>query len=330
MVEVVVLALVVGFAAEEAPGLASEIARDLARLRHPSASGLTLAVSAEVVSLLAISQVPRWLLRRGGVRLGPVDAVALTLAANGMAIILPAGAVSSTVWTAHQYSRRGARAALATWTVLASGFASAVTLLAVAIVGALAAHVARPSLLLGGSVVFVGATAGIVALTHRAEGLRRPDHPPLERRWHRLTARLVTLVGDTAGQRAGWATGAAVLVACGVNWLADAACLAAAFWLLRLPVPWHALLLAYAAGQLAGALVPLPGGLGVVETGMVGVLVALGTPAGPALAVVAVYRAVGYWAPLLLSVPAYGWARRHVEPPGSHHDDRRPPLEEAA
>jgi uncharacterized protein (TIRG00374 family) len=103
-----------------------------------------------------------------------------------------------------------------------------------------------------------------------------------------------------------------VLAACLVNWLADAGCLTGAFLVLRMPVPWKALLLAYAAGQLAGAVVPLPGGLGAVEGGMIGVLVVFGVGAGPAVAVVAVYRLIGYWGPLLVALPGYGWARRPV------------------
>jgi uncharacterized membrane protein YbhN (UPF0104 family) len=56
----------------------------------------------------------------------------------------------------------------------------------------------------------------------------------------------------------GWATGVLACTAAGL--LADAGMLAACFRLAGLPVPWQGLLFAYAAGQLAGRLVPLPGG----------------------------------------------------------------------
>ena len=75
---------------------------------------------------------------------------------------------------------------------------------------------------------------------------------------------------------AGWAAG--VLACTGTGLLADAGVLAACFGLAGLPVPWRGLLFAYAAGQLAGRLVPLPGGIGGVEGGMLGALTLTGTP----------------------------------------------------
>lgn len=316
--EVVVLVAVVAVVAGEAPRLLSTAASDLARLADPSPSALAAAAGFEAVSMVAFAQVPRWLLRSAGVRIRLADATALTLTANGMSILLPAGTVSSTVWSAHQYSRRGASPAEATWAVVASGFASTVTLLAVAIAGGLAAGVLGGRTAAAATAVLVLGASGVVVLTHRAESLtalvarRSVDGSGSPGRLRRALRRLVGLVGEAAGQRAGWSTGSAVLAVATANWLADAACLAGAFWVLRLPVPWGAVLLAYAAGQLAGALVPLPGGLGAVETGTIGVLLALGTPAAPAIAAVAVYRLLGYLGPLLASLPAYGWVRRTV------------------
>jgi len=318
--ELVVLAAVLAVVGAEAPRLATAVGDGLARLAHPDLVGLSAAAAADAVSLVALSQVPRLLLARAGVRLGRVEALVLTLASNGMAVVLPAGTVTSSVWLARQYARRGARLAVATWVVLAAGFAEAVTLIGVLLVGAFVGRVVAPVLVAVVTVVFVVATAGFVALVHRAEGAGAtvsqrgasqrgplPAAPPVRQR---LAGRLAGLVGETAGQRAGWRTGTAVLFACGVNWLADAACLGSVFVLLRLPVPWRALLVAYAAGQLVGSLVPVPGGLGAVEGGMTGVLVAFGVAAGPALAAVAVYRLLGYWFPTMAAVPSYGLAQR--------------------
>ena len=87
------------------------------------------------------------------------------------------------------------------------------------------------------------------------------------------------------------------MVACtGTGLLADTGVLAACFGLAGLPVPWPGLLFAYAAGQLAGRLVPLPGGIGGVEGGMLGALTLTGTPPAAAAAAVIVYRVAGYWA----------------------------------
>ncbi len=64
----------------------------------------------------------------------------------------------------------------------------------------------------------------------------------------------------------------------------------------RLSVPWRGLLFAYAAWQLAGRLVPLPGGIGGVEGGMLGALTLTGTASVAAPAAVIVYRVARYWA----------------------------------
>jgi hypothetical protein len=58
-----------------------------------------------------------------------------------------------------------------------------------------------------------------------------------------------------------------VLLFSSLNWVTEAVVLAIAFRLAGLCIPWHSLLLAYASSQLAGTLLPLPGGLGSVEAG---------------------------------------------------------------
>jgi hypothetical protein len=80
------------------------------------------------------------------------------------------------------------------------------------------------------------------------------------------------------------ACAAGVLACTGTGLLADAGVLAACFGLTGLPVPWRGLLFAYAAGQLAGRLVPLPGGVGGVEGGILGALTLTGTPPAAAAA----------------------------------------------
>ena len=104
--------------------------------------------------------------------------------------------------------------------------------------------------------------------------------------------------------------------------LADASVLAACFGLAGQPVPWRGLLFAYATGQLAGRLVPLPGGLGGVEGGVLGALMLTGTPAAAAAAAVIAHRVTGCWAVGATGAAvAAGLARRR--PPGPLHPDPR-------
>jgi uncharacterized membrane protein YbhN (UPF0104 family) len=95
---------------------------------------------------------------------------------------------------------------------------------------------------------------------------------------------------------------------------------AVAWWACDILVLWASLrafgaapaaavvVMAYFVGQLGNAL-PLPGGVGGVEGGLVASLVAFGEPAGLALAGVLAYRAFAFWLPTVPGVVAY--ARMH-------------------
>jgi uncharacterized membrane protein YbhN (UPF0104 family) len=71
------------------------------------------------------------------------------------------------------------------------------------------------------------------------------------------------------------------------------------------------IVMAYFVGQLMNVL-PLPGGVGGVEGGMIGALIAFGAPASLALLGVLCYRAISYWLPTLPGAAAYVRLRRRV------------------
>jgi putative heme transporter len=76
-----------------------------------------------------------------------------------------------------------------------------------------------------------------------------------------------------------------------------------------------ALLLVYVVGQLLAAVPITPGGVGVVEATMTGMLVASGAPAGEAIAAVLGYRLVSHWLPIvvgLLFLPTLVVSRRRA------------------
>ena len=96
------------------------------------------------------------------------------------------------------------------------------------------------------------------------------------------------------------------------------------FWAFQIAVLWAAfhafgqappvavLILAFFLGML-GNLLPMPGGVGGVEGGMIGAYVAFGVNSGLAVVAVLVYRAFTFWLPLLPGVIAYFRLRRTVE-----------------
>jgi uncharacterized protein (TIRG00374 family) len=74
-------------------------------------------------------------------------------------------------------------------------------------------------------------------------------------------------------------------------------------------------LMGYLIGQLGG-LLPIPGGLGGVEGGLVGTLVVYGVSLRDAVAAVVAYRVIQFWIPLLLSLPAFVSLQRGLNRPG--------------
>jgi uncharacterized membrane protein YbhN (UPF0104 family) len=73
-----------------------------------------------------------------------------------------------------------------------------------------------------------------------------------------------------------------------------------------LPIP--ALLAAYGFSQLVGGLPGPPGGIGLVEAGMVGALAAFGVDPQTSLPAILVYRLVSYWIPAAAGLLAGGAA----------------------
>lgn len=68
----------------------------------------------------------------------------------------------------------------------------------------------------------------------------------------------------------------------------------------------------YLIGQLGG-LLPIPGGLGGLDGGLLGALVVYGLPAAPAAAAILAYRLILFWLPLLLGGTAFASLRRSLQ-----------------
>jgi uncharacterized protein (TIRG00374 family) len=69
-------------------------------------------------------------------------------------------------------------------------------------------------------------------------------------------------------------------------------------------VPVAQLIMGYFIGTL-GSLLPLPGGVGGVEGGMIGAFAAFDVPAGRAVVGVLAYRAISFWLPTIPGIVGY-------------------------
>jgi uncharacterized protein (TIRG00374 family) len=94
-------------------------------------------------------------------------------------------------------------------------------------------------------------------------------------------------------------------------WGFDISVLWAMFHAFGSPPPFTVIWMAYFLGML-GNLLPLPGGLGGVEGGMIGALVAFGVDFNLAYVSVLSYRAISFWLPTIPGTVAYFQLRRTV------------------
>jgi uncharacterized protein (TIRG00374 family) len=95
-------------------------------------------------------------------------------------------------------------------------------------------------------------------------------------------------------------------------WAFDIGVLWACFQAFGGSPPGGVVVMAYLVGQCGNAL-PLPGGMGGVEGGMIGAFIAFGVPGGLAVTVVLSYRAFAYWLPIVPGVIAYARLRQTVK-----------------
>jgi uncharacterized protein (TIRG00374 family) len=96
-------------------------------------------------------------------------------------------------------------------------------------------------------------------------------------------------------------------------WIFDNVALFATYKAVGYSPPIAILLMGYLIGQLGG-LLPLPGGVGGIDGGLIGVLVLYGAPVVPTVAAVLAYRLILFWVPLLVGTPAFvGVLRRMNE-----------------
>jgi uncharacterized protein (TIRG00374 family) len=97
-------------------------------------------------------------------------------------------------------------------------------------------------------------------------------------------------------------------------WAWDNAVLWAAFHAFGHSPPVTVILMGYLIGQLGG-LLPLPGGLGGIDGGLIGTLIVYGAPAAATAAAVLVYRVILFWLPLLAGTVAFISLRRGLNRP---------------
>ena len=100
-------------------------------------------------------------------------------------------------------------------------------------------------------------------------------------------------------------------------WAFDNAVIWATFHAFGVSPPITVILMGYLIGQLGG-LLPIPGGVGGIDGGLLGTLVVYGTQASATAAAVLAYRVILFWLPLLAGAAAFAALRRGLNDPDEH------------
>jgi uncharacterized membrane protein YbhN (UPF0104 family) len=95
-------------------------------------------------------------------------------------------------------------------------------------------------------------------------------------------------------------------------WAFDNAVLWATFEAFGADVPISVVMMGYLIGQLGG-LLPLPGGVGGIDGGLIGTLIVYGAPAATTAAAVLAYRVILFWLPLIGGAIAFVFLRRALD-----------------
>jgi len=310
--QVILLLGVLVLVAFLAPGLGE--VRD--RLKDASPGWLVLAVVLEVLSALSyvlmfkpvFCSLMRW---RSAAEVG--------LSEVGMGSIIPASGAGGIALGAWVLSRAGmAPATIARRSVAFLLLKSSVNFAAVTVVGLLVyAGILGPpqSVWLTLVPAVLSALAiGVVVLIGRLPAGPAPSEARgrLRRLWAHSRAALVTGVAE-AGMLLRRHDPVLVLGIVGY-WAWDNLTLWATFHAVGYSPGASVILLAYLIGQLGG-LLPIPGGIGGIDGGLIGTFVVFGVPASAATAAVLAYRLILFWIPLVVGAVAFVSLQRSMARP---------------
>ncbi len=228
-----------------------------------------------------------------------------------------AGGLALGAWVLHRGGMDGQR--IARRSVAFFLIKSGVNFLAVAVLGTvLALGLLGPELslwLTAFPAVMATLTLGAVAAIPRL-GPGRTPRPDDSRVRRGLTATRRAVTDGTAEALQILGSGNIRVLGGSVGyWVFDNAVLWATFHAFGVSPPLTVILMGYLIGQLGG-LLPIPGGIGGIDGGLIGTLIVYGAPAAATAAAVLAYRVILFWLPLIAGGIAFSALRRNM--PGSY------------
>ncbi|HKS47751.1 MAG TPA: lysylphosphatidylglycerol synthase domain-containing protein [Amycolatopsis sp.] len=314
----VVVGAALGYLAWKVPGFVEDVTRSGRTSLDVRWEWVAVAAVSSLAALALYGEMHRQLLLVGSAHLAVRTVQGINIVENAVSSTIPVvGGAGALAYAIDQLRRRGVDTALASWSVLVAGLVDTLTLAALGALGLGWAGRVSPvvAVLITLGVVLV-AVGGWAVLTHPAV-LRRGLHglltlasripgfcPPCRDAWRirteqaagRLSTRIALL-------RPGAPRWLLVTLLAVVSWTLDYLALTATVASVGMPVPWALLAVGFLIVQGSIALQIFPGGAGLAETGLLGVLLAGGLAAAPAAVSVLIYRAISW-----LGLSLLGWA----------------------
>jgi uncharacterized membrane protein YbhN (UPF0104 family) len=238
----------------------------------------------------------------------------------GMGSVVPASGIGGLALGAWILNRRGmdpgriARRSVAFFLIKSS-----INFVAVAVIGfTLATGLVGPDLSLALTALPAALSVLLIAVVAvlPAVGPGEPPPPDAGRVRRGLAAARRAVVEGVAEARAIFRSPDPLILVGAVGyWAFDNAVIYATFEAVgEAPSLWI-VLLGYLIGQLGG-LLPIPGGVGGIDGGLIGTLVVYGAPAATTTAAVLAYRLILFWLPLAVGAVALVALNRSVRDPG--------------
>jgi uncharacterized membrane protein YbhN (UPF0104 family) len=224
-----------------------------------------------------------------------------------------AGGLALGAWILHRGGMSGER--IARRSVAFFLIKSGVNFVAVAVLGTvMALQLAGPELSLWltafPAAMATLAIAAVAAIPRLGPGIAPGPEASRPRRWI-AAARRAVIDGTSEALKILRSGEARVLAGAVGYWAFDNAVLWATFQAFDLSPPLTVILLGYLIGQLGG-LLPIPGGIGGIDLGLIGTLIVYGTPAAGTAAAVFAYRVILFWLPLIVGGIAFAALRRDM------------------
>jgi uncharacterized protein (TIRG00374 family) len=317
------VAVLVAFAVVVLPRLAG--AESTARrLSEGRPSWLALGAALEVVSLAAYVALFRAVFACDACRIGWRESYQVTMAANAAGKLFAtagAGSIALTVWALRECGLDGrtvARRIVCIEVLLYGVYMGALVAAGLGLYAGVLSGPAPPGVTLVPAIF----GAAVIALALSTLGWAKPMEQGLRRAAAHASGRAARWLERAAEAPGAAADGIRAAIEL-VRAQRKVAAFAVAYWAFDVAVLWTGfrafgsspsgavIVMGYFVGWMANVL-PIPGGVGGVEGGMIGTFLAFGVHGSATVLAVLAYRTISYYLPLVPGVIAYGQLRETV------------------